>query len=92
MGVHLPAEHPLEFELANTGLERDRIALDLPGRGLVVLVFGQIEQLGGIVEGDAGAIELLELRTQARALLAELLGTFGRTPDSRILELAIDFL
>jgi hypothetical protein len=92
VGVHLPAEHPLELEPAHAGLQSRGVALDVLGRGLVVFELCEIEQLGGIGDGGLRAVELLELCAQARALLAQLLGALGSAPDRRVLQLAVDFL
>jgi hypothetical protein len=92
VGVHFPAEHALELELAHTGLKSRGVALDVLGCGLVVFELCEIEQLGGIGDGGLCAVELLELGAQARALFSELLGALGCAPDSRVLQLAVDFL
>jgi hypothetical protein len=88
--IHLAAEHAGEFELAHLRFQAAGILLDLARCGLIALELGELEQLGGIAQAAAGAVELLELGGQPRALPAELLGTLGRAPDRRILELAID--
>jgi hypothetical protein len=88
--IHLPAEHAREFELAYLGLQPFGIALDLTSGGFVALELGELEQLRGIAQPAACAIELLELRGQARALAAEFLGALGIAPDGRIFQLAID--
>jgi hypothetical protein len=45
MGVHLTAEHTLEFELANLRFDRGQIALDFERGRIVVFSFGELEQL-----------------------------------------------
>jgi hypothetical protein len=89
--VHLTAEHALELELTHAGFELPGIALDLARRGLIILGFGQLQQLRRIADGVTGAIELLKLGDQPGALAAELLGTLGCAPDGRVLQLAADF-
>jgi hypothetical protein len=90
--VHLAAEHALELEPPHAGFERARVALDVARRGLIVLALRQLEQLRGIADGGVGAIELLDLIRQARALAPELLGAPGRAPDSRLFQFAAYFL
>ena len=53
--VHLAVEHALELEAAHLGLEALRVALDVARGGLVVLAFGELEQLGGIGDALGGA-------------------------------------
>jgi hypothetical protein len=89
--VHLAAEHARELEIAHLRFERSGVALDGARRGLVIVELGELQQLRGIAQPTAGAIELLELGGEACALAPELLGTLGRAPDGRILELAVDF-
>jgi hypothetical protein len=90
--IHLAAEHALEFQAAHVGLERADIALDRAGGRLVALELSELEQLRGIAERGADAVELLELGRQARTLAPQLLGPRGVAPDRRVLELAADFL
>jgi hypothetical protein len=75
--VHLAAEHALELELAYAGLEFAGVAFDIARRGLIALAFRQFQQLCGITDGAAGAIDLAQLAYQPRALAPELLGAFG---------------
>jgi hypothetical protein len=89
--IHLAAKHPLEFELANALLERGRIALDLQRGGLIVLAFRQLQQLRGIADRSAGAVELRQLDFEFGALAPQLLGTLGRIPDGGIFKLEPDF-
>jgi hypothetical protein len=88
--VHLATKHASELELAHLGFQHAGVALDLVRGGFVTLELGELEQLRGIAQSAAGAIELFELRGQARALPAELLRSLGCRPDGRILELTID--
>jgi hypothetical protein len=90
--IHLAAEHALELQAAYLRLERAGIALDRAGGRLIALQFGQLEQLRGIAQRGAGAVQLLELGGQARALAPQLLGPRRVAPDRRVLELAADFL
>jgi hypothetical protein len=90
--VHLAAEHALEFELAHLRLERAGVAFDVARRGFVVLALGQLEQLARVADGGVGAIELLELRAQARAFAPEFLRPVRCAPDLRVLQFARDFL
>jgi hypothetical protein len=83
--VHFAAEHALELEAAHALFEAGRIPLDVLRRGLVVLAFSQIEQLGRIRDRLAGAIELGELGSELGALAAQLLRLVRLLPDRRIL-------
>ena len=90
--VHLAAEHALELEFADLGLDLREVALDLAGGGLVVLGLGELQQLDGIGHRAGGRVHLLDLGGEARALLAELLGLLGLLPDGGVFEFAADFL
>jgi hypothetical protein len=89
--IHLAAKHALEFQTAHAGFERARIAFDIARGGLVVLAFGQLEQLRRIADRVVGAVELVEFRAQARTLAPELLGALGCAPDRRVFEFAAYF-
>jgi hypothetical protein len=89
--VHLAAEHALELELAHPGLEHIGVALDLARGRLVILVFGQLQQLRSITDGGAGAIELGQFGLELRALAPELLSALGDVPDGGVFQLAADF-
>jgi hypothetical protein len=90
--IHLAAEHALEFQAAHIRLERPDVTLDGAGGGFIALQLGELEQLRGIAQRRADAVELLELGGQARTLAPQLLGPRGVAPDRRVLELAADFL
>jgi hypothetical protein len=81
-------EHALELELAHPPFEAIRILLDF-GRGrLVVLAFGELEQLGGVGNGGRRAVQLFELPGKPGAFAAELTGFIGVLPDGWIFQLA----
>jgi hypothetical protein len=84
--VHLAAEHALEFQPAYAGLERAGIALYVACGRLIVLAFGQLQQLRRVADRGIGAVELGEFGGQASAFATQLLGALGCTPDGRILE------
>jgi len=88
--IHLPAEHARELELAHLGRKHAGVALDFAGGGFIAFELGELEQLRGVAQPAAGGVELLELRGQACALAAELLGALGIGPDRRLLELTSD--
>ena len=90
MRVHLAAEHALELELAHALLEAGGIPLDVLRRRFVVLAFGELEQLRGIRDGLAGAVELLELGGELGALAPELLRLVRLLPDGGVFQLATD--
>jgi hypothetical protein len=92
VGIHFAAEHALEFEPPDVGLERPGVALDVTRGGLIILALGQLEELGGIADGGFGAIELIELGGEPRTLASQLLGALGGAPDRRVLQLAAYFL
>jgi hypothetical protein len=88
--VHLAAEHAFEFELAYACLESAGVALNIARRGFIIFELGEFEQCARIADSGVGAVELLDLRTQARAFAAELLGAIVRAPNCRVLKLATD--
>jgi hypothetical protein len=81
-------EHALELELAHPTLEAVRILLDFARGRLVVLAFGELEQLGGVGNGGRRAVQLFELRGKPGAFAAELTGFIGVLPDGWIFQLA----
>jgi hypothetical protein len=86
VGIHLAAEHSLELEPAHARFELAGVALDVTCGGLVVLTFGQFQQLCSIADCRVGAVQVLDLGGETRALPPELLGPIGRIPDGRIFE------
>ena len=52
----------------------------------------ELEELAGVADPLARAVDLGNLGAQARAFAPELLGTRGIRPHGRILQLAADFL
>jgi hypothetical protein len=90
--IHLLVEHALELEPAYIRLESLRVRLDDACGGLVVLALSQLQELGGISDSLAGAIDLLYGRGETRALATQLLRPLLVRPDGWILELAGDFL
>jgi hypothetical protein len=90
--VHLAAEHALEFELADLGLDRGQVALDFAGRGFVVLGLGEFEQFDRVADRVGRAVYFVELAGKLGALAAEFLSLVGLLPDRRIFEFAADFL
>jgi hypothetical protein len=90
--IHLAAEHSLQLEFAHFLGEARRFVLEIAKRGFVALRFGQGEQLIGTVDGARSSVELLDLRGQPRAFLAELLRACRDGPDTGILELPVDLL
>jgi hypothetical protein len=86
--IHLAAEHALQLELAHAAFEARRVTLDVFRGAFVVLALGELEQLRGVGDGLCGAIQLLELRGELRALAAELTCLVGVLPDGRIFQLA----
>jgi hypothetical protein len=92
VGIHVATEHALELEVAHLGLEALRVALDVAGGGLVALGGGELEQLGGLADAAAGARDFGDVGAQAGAFTPELLGAGGVRPESRVLQLARDFL
>jgi hypothetical protein len=83
-------EHALELEIAHATFEARGIALDVLRSGLVLLAFGELEELGSIGDGRGRAIELGELGAQLGALAPQLLRLVRLLPDRRIFQLAAD--
>ena len=90
VGIHLAVKHALELEIAHAAFEAHGIALDVGCGSLVLLTFGELEELCGIGDGLGGAIELGKLAAQLRALAPQLLSLVGLLPDRRVFQLAID--
>jgi hypothetical protein len=63
------------------------ILLDVARSGFIALALGQLEQLRGIIDALGGAVDVREVRGEARPLLAELLGALRLRPDRRVLQL-----
>ena len=78
--------------MADLGFESLGLAPDIASGGLIVLAFREVEQLDSVRNGLGRAVEVGDLRRQARALAPELLRPLGLAPDRGILELARDFL
>jgi hypothetical protein len=92
MRVHLAVEHPLQLEAAHTAFEAGGFALDVLRCGLVVLAFGQVEQLGSVGDRVGRPIQLRKLGGEFGAFAPELLGLVGLLPDGRVFQLAVYFL
>ncbi len=88
MRVHLAPKHSLELEVPDLGLEFAGVGLDVSRRRLVVLTFGQLEQLDRIGHAFRGAIHLADVGNQPGTLAAQLLGLLLLAPNRRILQLA----
>jgi hypothetical protein len=91
MGVHLAGEHALELELGDGALELFDVALDSARGSLVLLGFGEPEQLTGVGEPLPQLVARADDRFEPGALAAELLGALGVVPDRRLFELPQDF-
>jgi len=64
--------------------------LDIARRRFVVLALGELQQLRGVRDGFARAVELVDLGAQLRAFAAELLRLVRLLPDGGVFQLAID--
>jgi hypothetical protein len=89
--VHLAREHALELEPGDRVLETSDVALDGLRGVLVLLRFGEAEQLARIDQACAELVERADDRFEFRALAPELLRTLGPIPDGRVFELPQDF-
>jgi len=85
--VHLAAEHALELEAADLGIQPQGVLLDVAGGRLVALALGELQELRRIVDALGGAINLPDLGGEARTLFPELLRALRLRPDARVLEL-----
>jgi hypothetical protein len=85
--VHLAAKHALELEAANLALEPLRVPPDVPGGRLIVLALRELQELRRIGDALGGAIDVGDIRGEARPLLPELLRALRLRPDGRVLEL-----
>jgi hypothetical protein len=88
--VHLAREHALELELRDLALEARDVLLDGADRALVGLRLGEFEQLAGLAQPAAQAIERTDDRLELGAFAAEFLGTLRVLPDRRVLEFPQD--
>ena len=91
MRVHLAAEHPLEFELADLAFDRAKVAFDLARRRLVILGFGEFKEFDGVADGTGGAVDCFDFSGELGTLAAEFLGLVGFLPDRGVFEFAADF-
>ena len=71
------------------------IAIDVGDHGqrgvLVVLVFGQLQQLAGLAQAFFQASDAVDVLFQAGAFAAQGLCVFGVVPDIRVLKLPVYF-
>jgi hypothetical protein len=88
--IHLAGEHALELQLLHVLLEQPEVALDGARGGFVVLLDGEAEQLVGVLQTVAEAIERAYDLLEASALAPQLLRLVGRIPDGGVLQLAAD--
>jgi hypothetical protein len=61
-------EHPLELETAHVRLEMHSLGLDIPGGGLVVFTFRQVEELGGLRDALGRLVDFLNGGGEPRPL------------------------
>ena len=92
MRVHLTAEHALELELAHILIDAQHIILDLSQCSRIVVMLGELEQLGAIADRITGAIHDFEIGAQPAAFAAKFLSPVGRAPDGGVFQLTRDFL
>jgi hypothetical protein len=90
--IHLAAEHPLEFDLADEFLDLRDVALDLGRSRGVVLRLREFEQLDRIAHCGCGSVDRFEFLRELGAFLAQLLRALGLRPDGGLFELAPYFL
>ena len=81
-------EHALQFELAHAGFQAVGVLLDVGGGALVVLAFGELEQLGGVGDRFGGAVDFVQLGGKLGAFAAQLSCFVGVLPDGGLFELA----
>jgi hypothetical protein len=89
--IHPAGEHALELERLGTLLESGDVGDDRLRGVLVALGCGEIEQVGGLVERLADALQLADDLLQAGTLAPQLLGARSVVPDLGKLEFAGDF-
>jgi hypothetical protein len=90
--VHSAGEHALEFQLFDVRSQTVDVIGDSGGSALVLLGFGQFEQLARAGKAVAERADAIDDPVERRALLAELLGALGVVPDVRVFQLASYFL
>ena len=89
--IHLAGEHATELELLEVSLDPCEVRIHTLRRGFVVFLDGHVEQLGGVVQGCADAVQHGDDLLKAYPLATELLGLVRRVPDRRIFEFAAYF-
>lgn len=85
-------EHALELETPHLSFQRLRLALDIERNRRIILAFRELEQLRGIGDPFAGAVEIVDFVVQPGALAPELLRPLGLRPDFGVFELTADLL
>jgi len=85
-------EHALQLETTNFALQTLRVRVDVASRTLIALTLGELQELGGVRNPFAGAVDLFGVGGQAGAFASELLSPLGLGPNGRVFELATDFL
>jgi hypothetical protein len=88
--VHLAREHALELELRDLALEARDVLLDGADRAIVGLRLGELEQLAGLAQPAAQAIERADDRLELGAFATEFLGALRVLPDRRVLQFPQD--
>jgi hypothetical protein len=78
--------------VAHLRLQALGFLVDIPGRALIALGLGEVQQLRGVRDALGGALDLGDVGAQARAFPSELLRAPGIGPDRRLFELPPYFL
>jgi hypothetical protein len=86
----LPAEQLTELGVLERGLDLAELRGDLAARFVVVLLLGELEQRGGVVEGRLDLLVERELALEGRLLPARLLRRFAVVPEVRARDLALE--
>jgi len=91
MRIHLPGEHALEFQLVHALLEAVHVG-DHGQRGfLVVLGFGQLQQLGAAVQAFGQFADAVDGLAERGTLAAQGLGALGVVPDVGVFQFTLYF-
>jgi len=85
-------EHALELEAADVSFERPCLPFYVLRSRCIILAFRELEQLCGIGDSLACAVQLRHLARQTGPFAPQLLRPLGLRPDLRIFELAADLL
>ena len=90
-GIHLAAEHALEFKVGEAAFRTIKIGDDSCRTLFIVLLSGQLEEFSRVYKSPFDAAEVIDDPLEVDAFAAERLRPFGIVPDVGGFELALNF-